>query len=492
MTSVVHVSVAGAVWWKKSADAWHVLEAPQANAKAPVWVVTDLAEETFTEIKVPRVFGADRASYIRRQLVNRFPDSVFRIALPAPQAGGLMDRLAPPSQILTAVEPADRVELALAHIKAPVAGVWTTSMLMARIGQRASMPAHLFVVLIQPGGMRILFIKHRVPVLTRLITAALTDLEQAAEIIRTLRHLENTHVVERTKEQYAVLLMGGNAVLQAKLSEDRLTMLPLPSRWNISEQDGNWSRVLFDQAIKSPAGQLAPLKYRTTYLAGELSKGSRLGALIVVLAAAAVVGVFAMSALDSKQQSVQVNQQINTVASDIATTDAAITAFGVSPDMVRKAVALDRDEIEAAPDLRHHLVRLSQVISAVPDARLKNWQWRVLDPQEIPCILDVVNANAPPPVEDVAPETNPDQPVLRKVELKISVAFADGVGPHQLMQKTADITKNLSRWKGAKVMQDPAQGLREGSITIKSALEAPEVRNTIWCVSVPATIQGQP
>ena len=491
MRNVVHVSVAGAVWWQKTANGWQLLDTSEENNKGPVWVVTDLAEETFSEIKVPRVFGSDRASFIRRQLTNRFPDSVFRIALPPPQAGGLMDRLAPPSQNLTAIDPADRVELALAHIKVPVAGVWSTSMLMARIGQRAAMPAHLFVVLIQPGGMRILFIKHRVPVLTRLITAAQTESEQAAEIIRTLRHLENTHIVERNKDRYSVLLMGGGAGLQTKLTEDRLNILPLPSRWMTDQPDWHWNQVLFDQAVKKPLGQLAPLKYRIAYLAQETSKAAKIAIAVVILSTAAMVGISARGIYEAQTVTHQLQQQLGAITNEISTTDEAIAGFGVTPDMVRKAVALDAEEIEAAPDLQHHLRHLAMVISSVPDARLKTWQWRVLDPAEAACV-EVLSATKAPQENEPVPPDSMGQPAQRKVELQMTVVFVEGTGPHQLELKTAAISTQIKAWKGATLLLDPAQGLREGSITIASALEATVARINVWCASVPAKIQVQP
>ena len=492
MHNLVHVSVNGSVWWEKTSDGWRIIDALDANAKSPVWVVTDLAEETFTEIKVPRVFGSDRANYIRRQLANRFPDSVFRIALPAPQAGGLMDRLAPPSQILTAVEPADRVELALAHIKAPVAGVWTTSMLMARMGQRASMPAHLFVVLIQPGGMRILFIKHRVPVLTRMITAPLTDVEQAAEIIRTLRHLENTHMVERSKERYGLLLMGGNAVLQAKLIEDRLTVLALPNRWNVHEGKGNWSHILFDLAIKTPQGQLAPLKYRIGFLVKEVKKFTRLSSIFFTLTAIGLVSLSAVSAIQAQRTSTALKQQIHSVGVKVTAADAEIAVFGVSPDFVRKAIALDTDEVINAPDMHQHIASLSHIIGSMPDVRIKSWHWRVLEVADVACTKDITSASSSTEIAETGLDSNPEQMGVRKVEMQMTVTFAEGSGPSLLLQQTENISSQIKKWKGALVIRDPALSLRKTNISIASLIRPQSGSETGWCVSVPIKIKEQP
>ena len=492
MHNVVHVSVAGAVWWQKTAKGWQTMDAPDTNTKAPVWVVTDLAEENFSEIKVPRVFGADRAGYIRRQLANRFPDSVFRIALPPPQAGGLMDRLAPPRQTLTAIEPADRVELALAHIKAPVAGVWSTSMLMARIGQRAAMPAHLFVVLFQPGGMRILFIKQRVPVLTRLITATQSELEQAAEIIRTVRHLENTHVMDRNKERYGVLLMGGSASVKAKLSEDRLNILPLPNRWSVNEEGASWNKVIFDQAINKPPGQLAPLKFRISFVASEIKKYARLISIFVALSAFGLVGVNAFKALQAERLGIELKKQIKTVESKISKADTDISAYGVSPDMVRKALTLDTEEVENAPDLEQHMIRLSEIISVIPEMRVKRWQWRVLEPAEAACTKDLTSASSATAVAESVDQIYPNQTSVRKVELQMTVAFAEGIGPRLLVKQTEEISNKFRKWSGALVIRDPALSLRKTDVSIPSLIRPNVVNETGWCVSVPAKIMVQP
>ena len=168
MACVLHISATGNVWWGKKSTGWEVLPEP---GQGPVWVLTDLTEETFTEINVPRVFGRDRSSFVERQLTNRFPETRFRVALEAQRQGSLMNRLAPPHQVLTAVEPADRITAALQNLSLPLAGVWSTSMLLARLGSKPRMPANLMIVLCQPAGMRIVYIKDRAPVLTRMVAA---------------------------------------------------------------------------------------------------------------------------------------------------------------------------------------------------------------------------------------------------------------------------------------------------------------------------------
>jgi hypothetical protein len=183
MPTVLHISAAGSVWWTKTAKGWVTADEPGKDpVKDPVWVMSDLPEETFVEINVPRVFGADRSNFVTRQLASRFPETVFRQALPPKRKGTLMERLAPPVQILAAVEPGERIHTALKPLQVPIAGVWSTSAILTRLVQRSMFPRDMFVVLCQSTHLRILFLKGRAPVLTRLVRAGETAADQASEL----------------------------------------------------------------------------------------------------------------------------------------------------------------------------------------------------------------------------------------------------------------------------------------------------------------------
>ena len=488
MSTVVYVTNTGAVWWKKNQQGWVTVEALNHDLTQPVWVVTDLGEETFSELTVPRIFGSDRTGFVNRQLANRFPDSLFRIALPPAQVGGLMDRLAPPSQTLTAIEPSDRVELAIAKIKAPVAGVWSTSMLMARMGQRANTPPNMFVVLSQSTGMRILFLKNKVPVLTRFISTAETAQEQATEVVRTLRHLENTHVVERGNERFAVLLLGGSLELASKLGEDRLNLLELPKKWT-QYQETSWTYLLFDKALQKPPGQLAPLKYRISYLAQELSKAARVGVALTVAMVATLTGISVKAALEYQQQQQQLQQQLGAVTTAMSDTEEQIAKYGVAPEMVRKAVALDTEEIENVPSMAEHMVRVGESMRQFSALRIKKWRWRMLEAADPVCVADT--APTASPAQELSPEAELEQQ-LRKVEMQWVIEFPSGMGPYQLEQQVTEISKHLKAWKDARLVLDPANSMKKANITVASEFQAQASRDMTWCISVPIQTKVQP
>lgn len=476
MATVLHISASGSVVWEKSAQGWAQTSVPPVG---PVWVVTDLSEEAFVEITVPRIFGADRSNFVQRQLASRFPESAFRIALPPRGKGGVMARLAPPLQTLTAIEPADRILAALKTLQAPVAGVWSTSMLLVHLGQKSSLPADLFVVLCQPTSMRILFLKQRSPVLTRLIATTASAAEQAAEVVRTLRHLENTHVLERGSRRFGVLLLGGADGLASALSADRLDVLPLPDVLG-SRHTSDWNHVLFDVVCKGPPGQLAPLSYRAAHLARGVAKAARIGLALSVAVALWVASGRVSSSLQAQRERTQVQAAIEDISAHIAKVDLSIEAFGVSPDLVRKALALDADEITSAPDIASHMAQLATVVGSVPGAHLKNMQWQVLNPADVACLQEGAASAAAVTPDSVAEP----QPPSRKVELQMTLLLADGIGPRQTAQQAGEITRLLKKMEGVTVVRDPARGLREGDISTGLGKISAD-RDLVWCATLP-------
>jgi hypothetical protein len=488
MGVVVHITSAGAQWCKKTPDGWVALEPSDHDVSKPVWVVTDLAEETFSELAVPRIFGKDRSSFVNRQLANRYPDSVFRIALPAAQVGGMMDRLAPPQQTLTAIDPSDRVELALARIKAPVAGVWSASMLMARLAQRPTLPKNMFVILSQEHALRILFVKNRVPVLTRLVTTAQSPQEQATEVVRTLRHLENTHVIERGKERFALMLLGGNEELKKRLNDDQLTVLESPKKWEHFPQIG-WNYLLFEAALKSPLGQLAPMKYRISYLARQTTKAAWVGSAAVIVLAVVTASLSILSARDAQQQQQALQQQLSEIAVASQNTEELIAQYGVPPASVKQAVALDTQEIENIPNMTHYMVKLGEAMAPYPALRVQEWQWRVAEAEDAVCVSD-----DPSQLQAESTETSEAEPEApsRKVELRWTIAFPAELGPYGLEQQMSAISKAVQGWSDAKLMLDPVIQLQQADISIASTAAGQAQRNMKWCMAVPIKNLEQP
>ena len=478
MACVLHISATDNVWWGKKSTGWEMLPGPGTG---PAWVLTDLTEETFTEINVPRVFGRDRSSFVERQLANRFPETRFRVALDVHRQGSLMNRLAPPHQVLTAVEPADRIAAALQNLPLPLAGVWSTSMLLASLGSKARMPANLLIVLCQASGMRIVYIKDRAPVLTRLVAAQQSAADQAVEILRTLRHLENTRTIERGSQRFPALLLGAAQGLEPILAADRLDALDATVlRKNAAGRD--WQPVLLDMVCKSPPGQMAPMALREGYLALQVGRAARVASVLCLLVAGAVVLSYLGAIARDHTERTQLVVSLAQLDTQIAEVDAAIQAFGVAPELLRQALAVDNEEISQAPDVVRDWMDLSGVLSTVPAARLKSLQWELLEPGVSACPSVAIAQPNP----EAAPEVPPTADPSRVVELKLQVLLAPDTGPRQKLQQAEQISMQLAKLEGVTVVQNPAQRLRDGDLTAGGAQVEGE-SDLAWCAALSRT-----
>lgn len=482
MACVLHISATANIWWGQRATGWVVLPQPD---KGPVWVLTDLAEESFVELSVPRIFGNDRRNFVQRQLANRFPESRFRVSVPAQRGGSLLDRIAPPVEILTAIDPADRVNDALAALDAPLVGVWSTSTLLARVGCHPSLPANLLVVLSQPSGMRILFIKDRTPVLTRLVAPTEFAADQSVEILRTMRHLENTRMIERGSQRFAALLLDVAQGLAPILASDRLDALDA-SVLRKAKLEKDWQQALLSLVCKSPAGQLAPMRLRENYLASRLARTAK------GMAVACVVGTMVAAAGNvrviesSHRERGDLQASIGQLDTQIAQAETAIAGFGVDPILLRTALAVDEGEVVKAPDMAADMVDVSRLISRVPGARAVSLQWGVMEAADIACpdVGDTTGTVATAAVPEAPVDAEPGATVGKTVQMKLTLRLAQDMGPQLRQRQAADITQQLSHLPGVRVMLDPAVALREGDLRSGTAL-ADSAQDLTWCAVVP-------
>lgn len=493
MPTVLHISAAGPVWWKKTAKGWVTAEEPGKDlVKDPVWVMSDLPEETFIEINVPRVFGADRSNFVTRQLASRFPETVFRQALPPRRKGTLMERLAPPVQTLAAVEPGERIHTALKPLtphNVPIAGVWSTSAILTRLVQRSIFPRDMFVVLRQSTNLRILFLKGRAPVLTRLVRAGETAADQATEIVRTLRHLENTHVIERNAQRFGVLLLGTVEDLSSILTRERLDIVPATPLQG-RKFDGNWQPRLFDLLCQSPMGQLAPLSYRASYLTRIVEKTAYIATALILMTTLLMASVSIKDILQTRQEQLQTQTSLNQLTAETNELDLAIQAVGVAPDTVRNALTMDTEEIVSAPDIRTNLVHLSHAIGTIADARLKSLQWQFLEPGVAACAQNETLATTTT-ATTAAPEPGSTdiQPPERKVELQMTLQLPDGSGPRKTVQQASEMTRQLGQIHGAVILLDPAKTLLVGDIRTNTSPNPTEnSRELTWCLTLPGRV----
>jgi hypothetical protein len=474
MKFLLHVTHTSSQLWQKNREGWriHAGDAPSG----PVWVLTDLPEEGFAEIQVPRLFGRDRQTFLARQLASRFPDTPYRSLLPARSSGGLMERLAPPRQSALGLDAAKRLDAALAESTRPLAGVWLTSMLLATIGSAKGMPPELFVALPGPDALRLVVLKNRVPVLSRLIPGAMEPRALVAEIVRTVRHLENTRVLERSTKPRSLLMLGDAQGMQELLTPDNILIQDAPAPWSkVAPQ--TWQSALFDLVIASPVGQVAPLAQRTEFVASRLTKVAY-GAAAGCFALGVWLGVDNMrEVFVARSSQAQSQTRLQDLQAKIDEVDEVLAKFGVSADLVRQAAALDLNEIRAVRPFADDLTQLAPIVSRFDAVRLQQYSWRLLPPGGPACVGDTPVASAPTPPEG-AP--SPDL-----VEVNMTVTLPEKQRERAKSQLIAALSEQLSQTQGATLVTDPAK--TQINATLKGGSAAGEANVApIWCLTLPA------
>lgn len=473
MKYVLYLSPSDRQLWCKSAKGWQITS---GEPDGPVWVVTDLAEESLTESKTPRLFGRDRTSFVERQVVARFPDTPYRGSMLNLKPDDLLGRLIPTQYIFFGIDAAERLNSELDAIKAPIAGVWPVSLLMGGLARDRSLYPDLFVVLPGKDTLRIVYLKNRTPVLTRLTMTPNVSGAQVEELVRTLRHLENTQVVPRDRKANPVLVLGNSDGFGERMDAARMTLIELPRREKQPVVD--WRHPLFDLVLKSPPGQVAPMMRRVSYLSARLNILARnLAFLIIVVGiGAASTNLFAIYRMI--EQRVASAGMIEDLDQDIADLNTNIARYGVAPDTVRRAITLYEDEISGVPGMEVHLRQLAQVLSKDPNLRLRDLQWRLLPPGADPCLSSATAIDAA-----AGADTKPPGSDQRRVELSFDLAVPETYGPRDRAQTLRSISGELSAIPESNIWQDANKELASGSLRGGTILSA--AARLSWCLTLP-------
>jgi hypothetical protein len=477
MNRVLFVTPGESQWWSREGGTWGPCS---GESDDPVWVVTDLAEESLTECKVPRLFGRDRSAFVRRQVAGRYPDTPFCGAIPNPAQDDPLGALMPTRYAMFGIDAAERLNAELDAIRAPVAGVWPLSMLMGVLASHRSLPPDLFVVLPGSETLRIVYLRNRIPILTRMTLTPDQPNAQVEEIVRTIRHLENTQAISRDAKGFPVVFLGDPARIDPFLAPARLVRVELPQKGDAPA--GDWHNLVFDLVLKSPVGQVAPLARRVGFLSARLSRVARYLALLIF-----VVGVLAASSnlfsiYRKVEQRLAVVEQIEDLDDQIDGLNAHIARYGAAPDIVRKAVALTEEELDSAPDIEPYLRLVSQVIARDPNLRIKELQWRLIAPGVEPCVMSLAlggtsgsGAEAKIPGGDV-----------RRVELGFELGIPGSYGPRDRALTLRAVSSAVAAFEGVNVFQDANKEQASGSLrggSIVSGVSQPR-----WCLTLPGTI----
>lgn len=484
MKHLLYLGPDGRQLWCKTTEGWQLTRTEPGE---PVWVVSDYAEESFAEIEIPRLFGRDRSAFVTRQLLTRFPDTRFRAAIPSPQTGGLMERLAPTRQLLIGINNPERLDSELGT--RPIAGIWPISQLISLFSQNRKLPAELLVVLPHADALRIVYLRQHTPILTRLAPTSGSTSAQIEEILRTRRYLENTRAIERD-QACPILLLGHSQPFSSQLAAAQFELIPPPAPWD-SQPPADWRFPLFDLAVQTPPGQVAPIAQRTDFLAQRLRQTAWVTASVALLAGlwAASDNLSAILATLKQEKLSQIEIQRLTIQK--TEVEQKTAGFGVDPELLRRAIALDDEEIVSVPDFRRVLQQLAQAIGAFPELRLKELEWQLLAAGSKPCAKESTlsapeTATSPPENAGEDPQPAP----ARRLEISLQIALPDTYGPRDQAQLLRKISQQLGRLAGAKLIHDPASQLERG--VLQSAPDGQREKRQSWCLTLPGDHRPAP
>jgi hypothetical protein len=496
MNALMYLTASGASVWRRQGGQWAPTSVQPGDS---LWVVTNLAEETIADLSIPKLSARDRARYVARQLANRFPGSEFALA---PSRGRWL-RSAGGKQGLAALDPPDRLKSAMADAGARLAGVYCSSLLLAKMAQEATGSAHAIAAAATDAGLRVVALVDGAAVLTRLVQGAVTPDEQAGEILRTVRHLENTRLIERDGSQLDMLLLGTHAETSSLLTADRLRpVAPVrggPSGWNLAAP-GPW----FELARRSPELQMAAVSQRLDHLQRVLHRSAWASTAVGGVALLALGwGLWGQGRAERGIQA-QFSAQLAPVQAAASALEARLAAQPLPAAVLREMHTQYVQELGQMHGMWADVEKLSRVLATHDELRLSRLQWRRLPLGEAPCgkpaARDAGSLGSLPmqpgagnpsmqgfPSDAADSSAAPETPSL-ELSFQLEPSPADLA---QQIQRASTLTAQLRQWPGVTVLVSPLAALREGELK-GGAQQRGDEQPGLWCLAMRPAIPAQP
>lgn len=367
------ISASGTRTLVRQKSGWQPGEAPPRKRRS---VITNLIDESYVAVDLPKLRGADRRSFIDLQLQQRFADTLLRAVLPfkAPQS---KDRL-----VLTGIgnAQAEGEIRAMADAGVEIMGVWSLpTLLMDALGKSPrKLPRALLASLPTPDGLRLLFVLDGQPTLTRLLPAGLSAEQENQEIVTTRRYLEDSRTIERGSP-LALLALDAPASQVEALA--RAGFKPMAPPWGVPREGTQLDRLL-DMSLHAAPGQLAPNSLRERFRVRKMRT-------LLVSITAGCVGVAALAGVHSARGTVGTWQRMGEL--DTATQQQralieqhtqALQSKGVDAELLRVARRLGAEELTPSTLPALALQRVADTLAARPELSLERLAWRRTKPSQ--------------------------------------------------------------------------------------------------------------
>lgn len=472
MHILLHFTPDGAHYWQRDRHGWQPLDTPPP-ARQPVWVLTDLPGENFVDIELPALHGRNRSELVERQLIQHFPDTPWRtrlrrlrqLTIPTHQ---LRSPSASPltQHTLFGIHHSESLNAELEQKNIQLAALTATSLLLTRIAQDKRLPDELLIVLPSDYGLRIVAIRQRKPLLTRLTPAQTTTPteELVEEIERTRRHLTTAKRLH-SETKPAILLLARNPTLHSALLAADYQVLAPPALWK-HPQDSK-AQPLFDLAIRRPVlGQLAPIARRQAYLAGRLRQCSLAASLLLALSSALSVAHDFIAYRELQHALAEQSNTLQQLHASVTALDQQLAHADFSAEQIRQGIQLRERKLTAPPAFEQSLSALADVLD-LPDNlafRLNSLDWQLADSPNPLC-----SANA--------------GHLAALAELRLTLQLPASTQTPETHIRA--ISAHLAQWSSASLLDDPAHAPEQTTLQGSSASTQPP-SHASWCLAWPA------
>ncbi|HEU4843018.1 MAG TPA: hypothetical protein VFT05_02035 [Burkholderiaceae bacterium] len=176
----------------------------------PCWLLTDLIEEDYQRVTLPHVSGKAGRQMLQRRLGQQYRATPYRhVSIQGREAEGRRDDIA----LLSGLTNPAIVQpwiAALEALKAPLAGLYTTTLMSDLLRRKLDLrDEHLLLVTEQSGGLRQSYFRAGQLKFSRLTLAIDRDgapVNVAVETGKTLQFLTSVHLIERGDVLHTVIV----------------------------------------------------------------------------------------------------------------------------------------------------------------------------------------------------------------------------------------------------------------------------------------------
>lgn len=363
----------------------------------PCWLLTDLIEEDYQRVTLPHVGGKAGRQMLQRRLAQQYRETPYRhVSIQGREPEGRRDDIA----LLSGLTNPSIVQpwiAALEALKAPLAGLYTTTLLSDLLRRKLGLRhEHLLLVTEQSGGLRQSYFRAGQLKFSRLTLAIDRDgvpVNVAAETGKTLQFLTSIHLVERGDVLHTAIITaagqierlsqlcrnGPETAYQFIPMETAAASVGLPGAPRLA--DTLLLRLLGAELPRSHYTLGAARRYYQLWWARVAMYGASAAILSCTLMWAAVslwrAGEADNAALRMRAETARYDSQYQNVMSDMP------PAVARTANM-KAAVAIERMLAEQGPVPLPMVRMLSEALDQAPLIKLNRIDWRVNLPGAAP------------------------------------------------------------------------------------------------------------